>query len=107
MTSARRVVAPITVKRGSLSRMERADGPLPITMSSAKSSMAGYSTSSTRPAQAVDLVDEQHIAGAQVGQDGARSPARSMAGPEVILMLTPISLAITCARVVLPSPGGP
>jgi len=37
----------------------------------------------------------------------ARSPAFSMVGPEVILMFTPISLAITDAIVVLPSPGGP
>ena len=36
-----RVVAPINVKRGSSSRIERADGPLPITMSSWKSSIAG------------------------------------------------------------------
>jgi hypothetical protein len=46
VTKASRVVAPTTVKRGSLSRIERAEGPLPITMSSAKSSMAGYNTSS-------------------------------------------------------------
>ena len=37
----------------------------------------------------------------------ARSPARSMAGPEVILKLTPSSFAIISARQVLPSPGGP
>ena len=37
----------------------------------------------------------------------ARSPAFSMAGPEVIRMLTPISLAMMPLRVVLPRPGGP
>jgi len=37
----------------------------------------------------------------------ARSPARSIAGPEVILKLTPSSFAIISARQVLPSPGGP
>jgi hypothetical protein len=37
----------------------------------------------------------------------ARSPAFSMAGPLVIRIFTPISLAITPARVVFPSPGGP
>jgi len=37
----------------------------------------------------------------------ARSPARSIAGPEVILKLTPSSFAIISARHVLPSPGGP
>ena len=37
----------------------------------------------------------------------AKSPARSMAGVAVTLMLTPISLATTCASVVLPKPEGP
>src|SRR5438270_205988 len=37
----------------------------------------------------------------------ARAPAWSMAGPLVVLMPTPSSLAMMLARVVLPSPGGP
>jgi hypothetical protein len=37
----------------------------------------------------------------------ARSPARSSTGPEVWRRLTPISAAMMCASVVLPSPGGP
>ena len=37
----------------------------------------------------------------------ARSPAFSRTGPEVVLMDTPISLAMILARVVLPRPGGP
>ena len=37
----------------------------------------------------------------------ARSPARSMAGPEVYRTLTPSSRAMIVARVVLPRPGGP
>jgi len=37
----------------------------------------------------------------------AISPARVMAGPEVILIPAPISLAIKNARVVFPNPGGP
>ena len=37
----------------------------------------------------------------------AKSPDRSIAGPEVIRKFTPISLAIILASVVLPSPGGP
>jgi hypothetical protein len=41
VTSASRVVAPTTVKRGSFKRIDRAEGPLPITMSNAKSSIAG------------------------------------------------------------------
>jgi alpha-D-ribose 1-methylphosphonate 5-phosphate C-P lyase len=50
--------------------MERAAGPSPMTMSSWKSSMAGYSTSSTTGRQTMDLVHEQHIPGFQVGQQG-------------------------------------
>src|SRR5699024_1529588 len=37
----------------------------------------------------------------------ARSPGFSMAGPEVMRMFTPISLAMMPERVVFPSPGGP
>src|SRR5262245_38013106 len=37
----------------------------------------------------------------------ARSPARSMIGPAVAFSGTPSSAAITCARLVLPTPGGP
>ena len=37
----------------------------------------------------------------------AKSPAFSRTGPVVILRFTPISVAITPASVVLPSPGGP
>src|SRR2546429_306637 len=36
-----------------------------------------------------------------------RSPGRSSTGPEVVRMFTPSSFAISRARVVLPSPGGP
>ena len=37
----------------------------------------------------------------------ARSPVRSMAGPDVVRIWAPISLATTVAKVVLPRPGGP
>ena len=37
----------------------------------------------------------------------AKSPVRSMAGPLVVRMFAPSSLATTVASVVLPSPGGP
>ncbi len=37
----------------------------------------------------------------------ARSPGRSMAGPLVMRMATPVSWARMFASVVLPSPGGP
>jgi len=41
VSSAKRVVAPTSVKGGRLSRIERAAGPFPSTMSTAKSSIAG------------------------------------------------------------------
>ena len=71
-----RVVAPTSVKRGRSRRIERAAGPLPSTMSSWKSSIAGYSTSSTGARQAVDLVDEEHVALVELGEDGGQ-----VAGP--------------------------
>ena len=37
----------------------------------------------------------------------ARSPTRSIAGPEVARKDAPISFVIKCASVVLPKPGGP
>jgi len=37
----------------------------------------------------------------------AKSPLFSIAGPEVTRILAPISLAITCAKVVFPNPGAP
>ena len=66
-----------------------------MTMSSEKSSSADLQHFLHRPPQPVVLVDKQHIAGAEIGQDGGQIAARSMAGPEVILILTPISLATT------------
>src|SRR5881392_510969 len=57
--------------------------------------------------QAVNLVDEQHVLGSRFVSRAARSPGRSRTGPEVWRRLTPISRAMMCASVVLPSPGGP
>ena len=37
----------------------------------------------------------------------ARAPWCSIAGPDVVRMLTPISFAMMLASVVFPSPGGP
>src|SRR5882724_2995216 len=45
--------------------------------------------------------------GSRLVSSAARSPGRSSTGPEVCLRLTPISLAMMWASVVLPSPGGP
>ena len=64
-----RVVAPMTVKRGSVSGMDVAPGPLPTMTSTRKSSMAMYSSSSAARGQTVDLVDEQHLPGIQGAED--------------------------------------
>ena len=47
-----------------------------------------------RGLEAVDLVDEQDLFGLHVGQDGREVAVRSMTGPAVGLMPTPISLAM-------------
>ena len=102
-----RVVAPISVKCGSSKRMELAPGPLPVTMSSAKSSMAEYSTSSTaRFSRWISSMNSTSPSFRFVKM-AARSPALPMAGPDVILRSTPISSAMMPASVVLPRPGGP
>ena len=102
-----RVVAAMRVNLGRSSRMERAEGPLPIMISSAKSSMAGYSTSSTAwERRWISSMNSTSPAFRLVRMD-ARSPGRSMAGPLVTRMLWPISAAMMPARVVLPRPGGP
>ena len=51
----------------------------------------------------MDLVDEQHIAVLEVGEDGGEV----VAGPDVGLNPAAISVATIWASVVLPSPGGP
>ena len=101
------VVAPIRVNFAISRRMDLADGPLPMIMSSAKSSIAEYSTSSTvRLSLCISSMNSTSFS-LRFVSIAARSPARSMAGPDVILISTPISLAIIPASVVLPSPGGP
>lgn len=55
----------------------------------------------------MNFIDEEHIVRFEVGEQGREIPAFSSTGPEVVLMLTPISLATMLASVVLPSPGGP
>ena len=45
--------------------------------------------------------------GCRLVSSAARSPARWITGPEVARNPTPSSRATICARVVLPSPGGP
>jgi hypothetical protein len=57
--------------------------------------------------EAVDLVDEQHVLRLEVGEQRREVAGRSSTGPEVWRRLTPSSLAMMCASVVLPRPGGP
>ena len=57
--------------------------------------------------QAMDLVDEQHVPLADIGEDAHEVGAALERGPAVIAMDAPISLAMMAASVVLPSPGGP
>ena len=53
--------------------------------------------------------DENLIVSTKTEYDGEENVLRpkTMAGPLVILIATPISAATICASVVLPSPGGP
>ena len=43
--------------------------------------------------QAVDLVDEEHVAALEVGEDRREVARRSSTGPDVQRIATPISLA--------------
>ena len=71
-----RVVAPTSVNGGRSSLIERAPGPSPIMMSSWKSSSAGIQHFLDDGTQAVDLVDEQHVARLEV-----REQRREIARP--------------------------
>ena len=64
-----RVVAPTRVNGAMSNGIEVAPGPLPTITSTRKSSIARYSISSAGPGDPVDLVDEQHVALDQIGQD--------------------------------------
>ena len=102
-----RVVAPTSVNGGIVSRILDAAGPLPTTMSSWKSSIAGYRISSTaRDSRWISSMNNTSPSSSLV-RIAARSPARSSAGPDVTCRCTPISVATMPASVVLPSPGGP
>jgi hypothetical protein len=59
-----------------------------------------------RGREAVDLVDEQHVAASRFESSAARSPGRSIAGPLVVRSGAPSSFATAPASDVLPSPGG-
>ena len=99
------VVAPISVNRFKDMRMLLAIGPVPLTRSREKSSIAGYNTSSIlRLRRCISSINSTSPFSRLVSKD-ARSAAFSIAGPLVTLICAPNSLAITCASVVFPSPG--
>ena len=76
-------------------------------ISSWKSSIAGYSTSSTIGERRWISSTNSTSPASRLVSKAARSPGRSRTGPEVLLIDTPISSAMMFARVVLPNPGGP
>ena len=102
-----RVVAPTSVKRGMSTRIDRAEGPLPMTRSRRKSSIAGYRISSTVRARRWISSMKSTSRSWRFVRIAARSPARSSTGPEVTLKPTPSSEATMWASVVLPRPGLP
>ena len=72
-----------------------------------KSSIAGYSSSSTGRGSRWTSSMKSTSFSPRLVRIPIRSPPRSMAGPEVVTSVVPISLARIPASVVLPSPGGP
>src|SRR5699024_3909626 len=77
------VVAPISVKGGKSILTERALGPEPITISKKKSSIAEYKTSSTARGKRWTSSIKRTSPGSREDRIAARSPARSIAGPDV------------------------
>src|SRR2546430_693899 len=102
-----RVVAPTKVNFASSILTERAAGPSPMMRSSWKSSIAGYSTSSTAGLRRWISSMNSTSRSSRLVRSAARSPALAITGPEVARKLTPSSRATICASVVLPRPGGP
>lgn len=95
------------VNLGRSRRRVRAAGPLPKITSRQKSSIAGYSVSSTTLFKRCISSINNTSPSIRLVRIEAKSPERSMAGPVVVRMLTPSSAAKMWARVVLPKPGGP
>ena len=87
------VVAPTRVKFGNSSLIDRAAGPLPKMMSSSKSSIAGYKTSSTALDKRCISSINNTSPGSSFVSIAAKSPALSRAGPEVTWSSASISLA--------------
>ncbi len=102
-----RVVAPTSVNGASERRSARAPAPCPTMMSIERSSIAEYRSSSTiRLNRWISSTNSTSPSPRPV-RIAARSPFRSIAGPETLVSAPPVSAAMMCARVVLPRPGGP
>ena len=96
---------PHEVNGATSNGIDVAPGPFPTTTSTRKSSIARYSISLGGGARdAVDLVDEQHVALDEVGQHRGQIARASRAGPEVTRSEEPNSAAMIIASDVLPDP---
>ncbi len=102
-----RVVAPTSVNGGISSGIAVAPGPLPIDDVDPEVLHRHVEHLLGRPGHPVDLVDEQHVALVQAGQDRGEVAGVWIAGPLVSRNGVVISAAMIIASVVLPSPGGP
>ena len=101
------VVAPTKVKGSTSSCTLRALGPLSIMISILKSSIAEYKYSSTTLFNLwISSMKKTSLYCIFVNMP-AKSPARSITGPDACLILTFNSLEMILANVVLPRPGGP
>ena len=101
------VVAPIRVKWGSLTLKLFALVPSPTFISTKKSSIAEYKTSSTTVFNLwISSINNISFSPKVVNIE-AKSPGLSITGADVDFILLPSSFAIIWARVVFPKPGGP
>ena len=102
-----RVVAPISVNGASVIFTERADGPSPMIEIELEILHRGIEDFLDRRIEAVDLIDEEHVPGLEIGQQrGEVARACASTGPEVARKPTPSSRETMWASVVLPRPGG-
>ena len=102
-----RVVAPTSVNCGRSRRIDWAVGPFAehdVELEILHCRIEHFFDGSGK---SVNLVDEEHIARVQVGEDGGEVAGPVEGGPEVTRIFTSSSLAMTPASVVFPSPGGP
>ena len=102
-----RVVAATSVKGRSAYLSVRACMPLSMTKLTAKSSIAGYRSSSTGRGRRWTSSMKRTSCSARFVRIPMSSAPRSIAGPDVGTRFVPISFAMMPASVVLPRPGGP